>query len=110
MPSLVPHFSGCRVVVGFDDGRSDHEDDDADLQLGDGELLLSYWDDEGAVVLVGAEAEPGHFELLARSRPLRCALRRADARTLTGSWSQGEECGTLRVELPAEDAASQEER
>jgi hypothetical protein len=113
----MPHFTGCRVVVAFDDGRPAAEDDDADLQLGDGKLLLAYWDEQGAVVLAGAEGEPGCFELLARSRPRHGTLRREGARVFTGRWFQGEECGTLRVELPAgsvgcaePDAGGEEER
>ena len=98
----MPHYTPCRVVAAFDDGRPADEDDDADLQLGDGgELLLSYWDERGAVVLVGAEEAPGRYELLARSRPRRGTLRREGARVFTGRWFEGEECGTLRVELPA---------
>jgi hypothetical protein len=105
----MPHYTACRVLVGFDDGRPAQEDDDADLQLGDGELLLSYWDDEGIVVLVGDEREPGEYELLARSRPRRGTLRRDDAHTFTGEWEQGDECGTVRVELPADDENGHEE-
>ena len=102
-------FSGCRVTVGFCDGRPAFEDDDADLHLGDGELLLSYWDERGVVVLIGPESEPGCFELVARSRPRRCTLRREDPRAFSGSWVEGEERGTLRVELPAAVAAQPEE-
>lgn len=105
----VRQFS-CRVVVGYCDGRLDLEDDDADLSLGDGALVLAYWDEQGAVVFAGAEAEPGRFELTARSRPRRCTLLREDARTFTGSWAQGEECGTLRVVIPDEGDGATEAR
>lgn len=105
----MPHFP-CRVVAAFDDERPDCEDDDADLQLGDGALLLTYWDDDGVVVLAGAEIEPGAFDWMARSRPRRGTLRRVDARTFTGVWEQGGDCGTLRVELPDDaDAPSADE-
>jgi len=102
---VAQSFSGCRVIVRYADGRADLEDDDGDLQLGaDGALLLTYWDEHGPVVFAGAEAEPGRFELTARSRPRRCTLLREDARTFAGSWAQGSDCGTLRVEIPAADA------
>ena len=102
---MAQSFSGCRVVVRYADGRDDLADDDGDLQLGaDGALLLTYWDEHGPVVFAGAEAEPGRFELTARSRPRRCTLVREDARTFAGSWAQGSDCGTLRVEIPAADA------
>lgn len=111
----MQHFDGCLVVVGFDDGRPDQSDDDADLQLREGALLLSYWDDQGAVVLVGDEREPGCYELHARTRPRRCTLRREDARTFRGAWAQGNESGTLRVALrveagPVPGSGDQEER
>lgn len=96
-------FSGCRVTVAYDDGRPSHEDDDSDLQLGDGRLLLSYWDECGAVVLVGSETEPGRYELSARSRPRRGTLRREAPRSFAGSWQEGDESGSLRVEIPALD-------
>jgi hypothetical protein len=95
----MPHFTGCRVVAAFDDARPDCEDGDAELQLGDGALLLTYWDDDGVVVLSGAERAPGEYDWTARSRPRRGTLRRVDARTLTGTWEQGDDCGTLRIEL-----------
>ena len=98
------------MVVGYRDGRADVEDDDSDLHLSEGGLVLSYWDEHGAVVFAGAEAEPGRFELTARSRPRRCTLQREDSRTFIGSWVQGEECGTLRVEIPDEGDRPEEPR
>jgi hypothetical protein len=94
----MPPTTPCRVVAAFDDSRPDCEDDDAELQLDEGALLLTYWDDEGVVVLVGAERAPGEYDWRARSRPRRGTLRRVDARTFTGVWEQGGECGTLRIE------------
>jgi hypothetical protein len=103
---VAQSISGCRVIVRSADGRADLEDGDGDLQFGaDGALLLTYWDEHGPVVFAGAEAEPGRFELTARSRPRRCTLLREDARTFAGSWAQGSDCGTLRVEIPAAPAS-----
>ena len=96
-------YSGCRVAVGAAADQPDFEDDDADLALGDGQLLLSYWDEQGAVVFAGVEARPGRFELTARSRPRRATLERAGPRRLVGRWEEAGASGTLCVELP-EDA------
>ena len=87
------------MSVGYRDGRADFEDDDCDLQLADGALVLSYWDEHGAVVFAGAEVGPGRFELVARSRPRRCTLQRDGDHTFTGSWVQGDDSGTLRIEI-----------
>lgn len=96
-------FNGCHVVVGEGGPFQAVEDDDADLALGEGELLLSYWDDQGAVVLVGPEDEPGRFELMGRSRRRRATLRRKSLHCFEGQWFEGSASGSLRVELP-EDA------
>lgn len=95
----MPSFSGCRVTVEYDDGRPAHEDDDSDLQLGEGRLLLSYWDEQGVVVWVGSESEPGRYDLSARSRPRQGTLRREGPRSFAGSWREGEASGRLRVEI-----------
>jgi len=98
------------VVVGYRDGRANLEDDDSDLQLDGGALVLAYWDEHGAVVFAGAEAEPGRFELTARSRPRRCTLQREGSRTFTGTWVQGAECGTLRIEIRGDGAQTEDAR
>ncbi len=102
-------FSGCRVTIDYGDARGVVEDEDADLQVEGDRLLLSYWDERGVVVLIGAESAPGRWELHARSRPRRCSLAREGARTFTGSWVEGDESGSLRVEIPAAPAARTEE-
>jgi len=110
----MTQYGGCRVVVEFDDGRATHEDDDADVQLeaapapGASEpsapstdaMLVSYWDDQGPVVMAGARDEQGRFALTGRSRPRTALLRREGPRSFVGTWSEGGAGGTLRVELP----------
>jgi hypothetical protein len=99
----MPSFSGCRVTVEDDGGRPLCEDDDADLQLDGARLLLTYWDERGAVVLVGdaSPAQTGRYERTARSRPRRATLASDGARAFAGTWVEGDEQGRLRVELPA---------
>jgi len=96
-------YNSCRVAVGSGAGSADFEDTDADVSIGGGELLFCYWDDRGVVFFAGVEREPGRFELVARSRPRRATLRRRGPRRFEGSWEEGGDSGTLRVELP-EDA------
>ena len=109
MDEALRTFSGCRVTVAYGDGRPDLEDVDGDLQLAGGALLLTYWDEHGPVVFAGAEAAPGRYELTARSRPRRCTLQREGPHSFTGTWVQGPECGTLRVEICAGAAPEEED-
>ena len=88
----------CRVVVTFDDGSPPQEDDEGDVYLDASQLLVSYWDEEGPVVLVGSRCGENRFELLARSRPRKATLERV-GRVLEGRWTEGDDAGGLRVEL-----------
>ena len=98
----MPRWSHCRVRIACDDGSPEHADDDSDVGIEDGQIVVSYMDDEGPVVLAGREQEPGHFELVARSRLRRATLvRSADGRTLAGAWSERESGGKWLVELGA---------
>ena len=59
----MPRYLACRAEVGFDDGTPVFTDDDVDVELGDGHILLVYFDDQGAVVFQGREEAPGRYEL-----------------------------------------------
>jgi hypothetical protein len=97
----MPHWSRCRVTIRFRDGTPPHEDDDSQLGVESGQIVVVYMDDQGPVVLGGHEHEPGCFELLARSRPLHATLERSpDGRVLVGSWQERERSGEWRIELP----------
>ena len=52
----------------FEDGSPPYVDDDTEVRIEGGRLLVYYFDDEGAVVYDGVEEEPGRFRLMARSR------------------------------------------
>ena len=92
-------YSSCRVRVTYDDGRETFEDDDCDVSLDTGDLLITYWDERGPVVLAGTATEGG-FELVARSRPRRATLARSGD-VLEGTWRERDETGGLRIELGA---------
>ncbi len=98
----MPRYLACRAEVGFDDGTPVFTDDDVDVELGDGHILLVYFDDQGAVVFQGREEAPGRYELTARSRPRKAQLVRTGS-TLEGSWQEGENTGSLRIELTQEE-------
>ena len=97
----MPSYEGCRVeIVCAREGRL-LEVDDAELRIDEQGLELSFWDDEGAYVFVAAPSASGHYELTCRSRPRVATLHRPErAAWLVGSWSERDERGYWRVELP----------
>jgi len=96
----VPRWSHSRVRIVYDDGSPDHADDDSDVGIEGGQIVVAYMDDEGPVVLAGREQAPGHFELVARSRLRRATLvRSSDGRTLAGAWNERERGGEWSVDL-----------
>lgn len=96
--TLASH-SACRIVVTYDDGREAFEDEDCDVALEDGQLLVTYWDERGPVVLQGVWRESA-FDVVARSRPSRATLVQSGD-VLEGTWQERDESGGLRIELSA---------
>lgn len=86
----------------FDDGTPPFSDDDTDVEIADGRILVCYFDDQGAVIFQGREQEPGRYALVARSRPRRAELSRRED-VLLGSWREGDGGGSLRIELSKEE-------
>ena len=101
----MSRYSECRVVVEYDDGREAFEDEDCDVALEEGQLLVTYWDERGPVVLQGI-LRGSAYEVVARSRPSRATLTR-EGGVLEGSWEERDDRGRLRIELgvraPEED-------
>ena len=98
----MPRYLACRAEVGFDDGSPVFTDDDVDVEIEDGQMLVVYFDDQGPVVFQGREAAPGRYELTARSRPRKAQLLRTEG-VLEGSWQEGDRTGSLRIELGTEE-------
>ncbi len=98
----MPRYLACRAEVGFDDGSPVFTDDDVDVEIEDGRMLLTYFDDQGAVVFQGREEAPGRFELTARSRPRKAQLQRTGG-ALEGSWQEGDVTGSLHIVLTPEE-------
>jgi hypothetical protein len=85
------------VVVTHDDDREVFEDDDCEVALEDGQILVTYWDERGPVVLQGKQ-QGDVFEVVARSRPSNATLtRRGDI--FEGRWEELGDTGGLRIEL-----------
>ena len=67
-PRRVVIYEGCTTRIVFEDGSPPYVDEDTEVRIEGGRLLVFYFDDEGAVVYDGVEEEPGRFRLMARSR------------------------------------------
>jgi hypothetical protein len=61
-------YEGCTTRIDFEDGSPPYVDDDTQVRIEEGRILVYYFDDEGAVVYDGVEEEPGRFRLTGRSR------------------------------------------
>ena len=97
----MPVWESCTTRVEFDDGSPPFEDDDSEVRIEEGRILICYWDDQGVVIFDGREEQPGHFVCSARSRPRKAELSmEPDGRTLRGTFEEGELRGTLEIELP----------
>jgi hypothetical protein len=82
------HHPECRVEVEAWGDREAFECDDAEVWI-EGELMLiSYFDDEGIVVLEGHPDSESGWTLSARSRPRQAILRPMDESSsdLSGNW------------------------
>ena len=80
------YYPECFVAVDAGENRDAFECDDAEVWLETESILISYFDDDGIVVLEGwpekatdsSETKPGSWKLSARSRPRRAFLRPMD--------------------------------
>ncbi|MFK7896758.1 MAG: hypothetical protein AB8G23_13030 [Myxococcota bacterium] len=93
---------GCIEVEALGDAEA-FSCDDAEVWIEDGLILISYFDEEGIVVLEGRAEDDGGWALMARSRPRRAFLRPLPEKTgcFVGEIEeQGETCA-WRVTLRA---------
>jgi hypothetical protein len=98
----------CRVEIAGWGDREAFRCEDAEVWIEGEAILISYFDDEGIVVLEGREDGAGGWQLVARSRPRRARLR-PEAREATAFVGEIEEHGEtagfrLRLSEPAGQA------
>ncbi len=94
-------WKDARFDAFYYDAKAD-TDEPCEIILNDGELTISYWDEDiaGYAIYKGKEVAPGHFELAAPMVNGRATLHRLpDALLLVGSWEEDGERGMWRVEL-----------
>lgn len=85
--------------------------DDAEVWIEDASILVSYFDDEGIVVLEGHSDGASGWVLAARSRPRRATLSPTEAggRSFAGSIEELNESGAWRLRLGEPTVASLED-
>jgi hypothetical protein len=95
------HHPDSKVEVEAWGDHDRFECDDAEVWLDAETILVSYFDDEGVVVLEGRPDAEGGWELSARSRPRRASLRPiADTPGgLEGEIEEQEQVATWRLRL-----------
>ena len=82
-------WSGCVIRVLDAKGAALFEDDDCDVRLDKNLLVVSYFDDEGALVFSGVRLDDGTFDLWCRGRVRRGRLAFSPERdALVGEWSE----------------------
>ena len=69
------HHPVCCIEVEAWPTREAFRCDDAEIWIDADSILISYFDDEGMVVLEGRPEPSGGWQLVARSRPWRAFLR-----------------------------------
>ena len=90
------HHPACAVSVAAFGETEAFECDDGEVWIDGDQILVSYFDDDGIVVLEGWPREEGGWEFSARSRPRRAFLApMADSSHIL----EGEidECGEVAV-------------
>jgi hypothetical protein len=98
-------WSNCTVEIFAPDGTLERREADCDVRLGERDIVISYFDDEGPLVFSGPNDGSGRFDLHCRSRVRRVSMRlEEDESRLEGSWSEDGEEGSWRILLPARAA------
>jgi len=98
------YFPDCRIEVAAWAESEAFACDDAEAWIEAESILVSYFDDEGIVVLEGTSDRDDGWVLTARSRPRRATLRPVEGedRSFVGSIDQQGESSTwtLRLGVP----------
>lgn len=95
------HHDDCRVEVEALGDQAPFECDDAEVWIEGDSILISYFDDEGMVVLEGRPDDASGWTLAGRSRPRRAFLRpMAEAPgSFAGEIDEHGEVAVWRLEL-----------
>lgn len=101
------HYPECRVEVDGNAEIEPFECEDAEVWIEGGSILISYFDDDGIVVLEGRPDEDSGWTLSARSRPRQAFLRPMSESpgSFAGEIDEQGEVAAWRLHLGAPDAA-----
>ena len=95
------YYTDCEVDVGGFGEREPFECDDAEVWIEGDSILISYFDEEGIVVLEGRPDDGSGWKLAARSRPRRAFLRpmSEDPGCFAGTLDEQGEVASWRLRL-----------
>ena len=95
------YFPDCCVEVAAWADYDDFACDDAEAWIEDESILISYFDDEGIVVLEGISDREDGWILTARSRPRKATLRPVvgESRSFVGSIDEQGESSNWKLRL-----------
>jgi hypothetical protein len=94
-------YPDCRVEVAAWGEREAWVCEDAEVWIEGDAILISYFDEDGIVVLEGRADPPAGWQLAARSRPRRATLTAIenDPRSYTGRIEEQGESGSWALRL-----------
>ena len=97
----------CQIEVARLGEREPFECDDAEVWIEGDAILISYFDDDGIVVLEGRPDDQSGWKLSARSRPRRAFLRpmSEDPGCFSGTLDEHGEVAAWRLRLGAPEGA-----
>ena len=95
------YYPDCEIEVGGFADREPFACDDAEVWIEGDSILISYFDEDGIVVLEGRPDDQSGWKLAARSRPRRAFLRpmSEDPGCFTGTLDEQGEVTAWRLRL-----------
>ena len=100
-------WKNCRADIFYNNDKPDLNDPGYEVRIDDGEMVVSYENDDGWVNYKGKDLGGGHYLLTCPEVEGRAVLHRVpDSEIVEGNWSESGEHGMWRITLVEAVAAS----
>lgn len=91
----------AKMEIGFYDETPAWENEECEIRINDGEIVVSYEDDHGVVVYKGKDEGTGHFVLECPAKRAKATLHQfPKSKFLEGFWLEEGSRGFWRITLP----------